>query len=87
MCDELRSRVERYLENARTSFENLGNEAPANINLDNIALEFHQMAVSYYRDAVHFYDNGEYINALAALEYAEGWLDAGRLLGIFKTMR
>ena len=30
------------------------------------------------------YEKGEYANALASLEYAEGWLDAGKRLGIFK---
>ncbi|OYT42086.1 MAG: hypothetical protein B6U86_00985 [Candidatus Altiarchaeales archaeon ex4484_43] len=86
MCEELRSRLEKYLKNAKALFENLETQIPESINrIDEIAPEFHQMAISYYRDAIHFYENGEYINALAALEYAEGWLDAGKRLGILKV--
>ena len=40
------------------------------------------MAMSYYKDAQHFYEKGEYANALAALEYAEGWMDAGKEMGL-----
>ncbi len=77
-------KIEKYLKNVRMSFENLDIQIPEDIKLEEIAPEFHQMAVSYYKDAVHFHENGSYVNALAALEYAEGWLDAGKLLGIFK---
>jgi hypothetical protein len=83
MCDELRSRVEGYLDKAKPSFENLYAHVPKNIELDEIASEFKQMAISYYRDAIHFYESGEYVNSLAALEYAEGWLDAGKKIGVF----
>ena len=83
MCEELKSKVEKYLEKAKTSFENLNIQTPENIEFDKIAPEFRQMAISYYKDAIHFYEEGKYINALAALEYAEGWLDAGKMLGIF----
>jgi len=85
MCDELKSRVEKYLENAKALFENLDIQIPENIKIDEIAPEFRQMAISYYRDSIHFYENGDYINALAALEYAEGWLDAGKRLRILKV--
>ncbi|MBM3309121.1 MAG: DUF357 domain-containing protein, partial [Candidatus Altiarchaeales archaeon] len=43
-----------------------------------------EMALGYYNDAKHFHKKGEYANALAALEYAEGWLDAGKRLGVFQ---
>ena len=42
------------------------------------------MAEGYYSDALHFNEGGEFANALAALEYAEGWLDAGKRMGLFK---
>ena len=48
---------------------------------------FHEMAMSYYQDALSFYEQGNYINSLAALEYAEGWLDAGAALGVFDVER
>ena len=87
MEQELKLRVEKYLKNAEAMFEELELLAPDKIDNKNIAQEFHQMAFSYYNDAKHFYENRDYINALATLEYAEGWLDAGKLIGIFKRRK
>ena len=84
MESKIKSKVEKYLKNAEGMFENLEIEVPKEINLEKVSKEFMEMALSYYKDAKHFYSKKEYENALAALEYAEGWLDAGKMLGIFK---
>lgn len=84
MNSELKAKVDEYLEKAKDMFENLEIRDAGNLDMEKIKKEFQEMALSYYRDAKHFYEKGEYINALAALEYAEGWLDAGEALGIFK---
>jgi hypothetical protein len=84
MADELKARLEKYLAKARPLFEDLSIARPANIDIDKVSLEFLEMALAYYKDALHFYENGNYVNALAALEYAEGWMDAGKRLGIFR---
>ena len=85
MSDELKAKLEKYLSKAKPRFEGLTEEKPASIDLEKATEEFRTMALAYYSDAKHFYDNSDYLNALAALEYAEGWLDAGRALGIFKN--
>ncbi len=80
MCRECEDKVKKYLKNARPWFENLkiqGKESDE-------AKHFYEMATSYYKDALHFYEKNEYANSLAALEYAEGWLDAGCAIGFFK---
>lgn len=41
------------------------------------------MARAYYEDAKHFRDKGEFDKALANVNYAHGWLDAGARLGLF----
>lgn len=46
-------------------------------------LDFLDMIERYVSDAHHFEDNGDWINAFAALNYAHGWLDSGARLGIF----
>lgn len=81
---ELRERVEGYLKKAGPLFEGLEDRNPGVVDLNKIKKEFREMALGYYSDARHFYSKGEYVNALASLEYAEGWLDAGKKLGIFK---
>ena len=85
MSSELQAKLEKYLNKARPRFEGLEEEEPGAVDLGRVREEFRTMALAYYSDARHFYGNGDYLNALAALEYAEGWLDAGRALGIFKN--
>jgi hypothetical protein len=41
------------------------------------------MAVSYFEDAEHFKQKGDYVNAFACVNYAHGWLDCGARLGLF----
>jgi hypothetical protein len=45
--------------------------------------DFLDMIKRYIKDAKHFRENGDLVNAFAALNYAHGWLDAGARLGIF----
>ena len=45
---------------------------PKNIDLEKTAEEFKDMALNYYRDSLHFYENDEYANALGALEVCGG---------------
>jgi hypothetical protein len=82
--NEFKAKVEGYLQKAKPLFENLEDANPENLNLPKLRKEFREMAMGYYNDALHFHAKGEYANALASLEYAEGWLDAGKRLGIFK---
>ena len=41
------------------------------------------MARAYASDAKHFRQTGELEKALANINYAHGWLDAGARLGLF----
>ena len=49
------------------------------------AQDFLNMATSYYSDAKHFKEQGEWLLAFGALNYAHGWLDAGARSGLFKV--
>jgi len=49
------------------------------------AEDFFDMASRYFRDAKHFYEKDDYVNAFAALNYAHGWLDAGARIRLFKV--
>ena len=53
------------------------------IDIKRAAEDFLDMAQRYFSDAKHFRDNGDYVNAFAAVNYAHGWLDAGARLGLF----
>lgn len=49
------------------------------------ANDFLDMASRYYSDAGHFKEQGNWVLAFGALNYAHGWLDAGARIGLFKV--
>ncbi len=57
--------------------------APERSHLRKVAEDFLGMARAYYEDAKHFRDKGDLEKALANVNYAHGWLDAGARLGLF----
>jgi len=79
MEDEIKERAEKYLNKAKALFENLkltGNTKESK--------KFYEMAMNYYNDAIYFYNNKNFIGAIIALEYAEGWMDAGKFIGFLE---
>ena len=56
---------------------------PAKSHLRKIAEDFLSMGRAYCEDAKHFRDKGELEKALANINYAHGWLDAGARIGLF----
>ncbi len=82
---KFKQKMEKYLNNAKPLFDNLNIQIPKSVDLEKVAKEFLEMALAYYNDSIHFHNKCEYANALGALEYAEGWLDAGKALGIFNA--
>jgi len=74
--EDLKAKVDKYLERGKPLFDNLKKKDDPN------AEKLYDMAMRYYSDSKHFYDKGEYLNALTALEYAEGWMDAGKEIGL-----
>ena len=55
------------------------------LNSDEVAKDFLDMAKRYYEDANYFLKKGDKLTALAAVAYAHAWLDAGARLKIFKV--
>ena len=45
------------------------------------------MAQRYYSDAKHYKEKGDFVTAVAAVNYAHGWLDCGARLGILKVQK
>ena len=76
--DELRQKLKRYMENARPSMESIK-------ALNEGGEKAKDTAQRYFKDAEYFMKNEEYVNAFAALEYAEGWLDCAVVLGCVKS--
>src|SRR3989442_10459108 len=56
---------------------------PPRSHLRKVAEDFLGMARAYFEDARHFRERGELEKALANVNYAHGWLDAGARIGLF----
>ena len=56
---------------------------PRRSHLRKVAEDFLTMARAYSEDAKHFREQGDLDKALANINYAHGWLDAGARVGLF----
>lgn len=76
-------RIEKYLNITKRALDKIKIAAPERSFNRRLADSFMEMAVSYYKDAVHFRDTGDVVTAFAAVNYAHGWLDCGARIGLF----
>ncbi|MBD3262545.1 MAG: DUF357 domain-containing protein [Candidatus Altiarchaeales archaeon] len=76
---DLEEKLKKYLDKARPRFTSV-EKTEDSLKADKLI----SSALNYFSDANHFFEEGNYVNALAALEYAEGWLDAGCELGFLE---
>lgn len=79
----LRDLVERDISLTERAIAKVKVAPPSRSHLRKVAEDFLTMARAYYEDAKHFRDNGELDKALANINYAHGWLDAGARIGLF----
>ena len=47
------------------------------------AKTYFEMSKNYLSDAKHFKQEGNWVNAFAAVNYSHAWLDAGAISGLF----
>jgi hypothetical protein len=77
-------RIEKYIVITQGSLERLNILPEAGTELRAKAEEFLEMAEAYYKDALHFMDNGDIVNAYGCINYSQGWIDAGVRIGLFR---
>jgi len=78
-----KEKIGRYLSITKEALAKLKVSAPERSFGRKMADDFLNMATSYYNDAVHFNDDGDLVNAFAAVNYAHGWIDCGARIGLF----
>lgn len=76
-------KLNKYFDVTGRALKKLKQIIPQKTHLDKISKDYLNMAQNYYKDAGHFKEKGDWINAFAALNYAHGWLDAGARLGLW----
>ena len=77
------AKIDRYLDITHRALEKLKIAAPDRSYNRRLADDFLNMATSYYNDAKHFREEGDFVTAFAAVNYAHGWLDCGARIGLF----
>ena len=78
-----KDKLDKYFSVTMHALEEAKN-SPENVEInDSTRKQFIDTVDRYLKDARHFADNADFVNAFAALNYAHGWLDAGAKLGIF----
>ncbi|MDG6220182.1 MAG: DUF357 domain-containing protein [Candidatus Thermoplasmatota archaeon] len=75
--------IQRYLEITKKALDKIAIAPPSPSFHRRMAEDFFNMAMSYYKDAVHFRDGGDWVNSFACINYAHGWLDCGARMGLF----
>jgi len=78
MDESLAERLSRYFDKAGLKFSSVK-------VLEESGRDVWDAARNYFNDAAHFREDGDLVSALAALEYAEGLVDAGRMLGLISA--
>ena len=82
---DLRARVDRDVALTETALTRVKLAPPPRSHLRKVAEDFLGMARAYFDDARHFRERGELEKALANVNYAHGWLDAGARIGLFEV--
>lgn len=77
------AKINKYLDITKKALEKLRIVAPERSFSKRMADDFLNMALSYYNDAKHFCENGDFVNAFAAVNYAHGWIDCGARIGLW----
>jgi len=78
-------KLDKYEDVTKRALEKAKIIIPKNTHLHKIAEDFYDMAERYYKDALFFRENNDFVNAFASLNYAHGWLDAGARIGLFEV--
>lgn len=84
MNDKITSKkLEKYFQLTQEALSKVKIKTPKNVDLKKVAELFLDTAQRYCDDALYFRKKGDVVTAFAAINYAHGWLDAGKRLGIF----
>ena len=77
------AKIDRYLDITKRALDKLKVVTPERSFSKRLADDFLNMAMSYYNDAKHFREEGDFVTAFAAVNYAHGWIDCGARIGLW----
>ena len=76
-------KITKYLDITDRAIKKVKIAEKKDINWENSAKDFLDMASRYLSDAHYYYKKKDFVTAFASVNYAHGWLDAGARLGLF----
>ena len=76
-------KIDRYLDITRRALEKIKVVTPDRSFSKRLADDFLTMVTSYYNDAKYYREQGDFVTAFAAVNYAHGWLDCGARIGLW----
>lgn len=76
-------KIDRYLSITKKALDKLKVVTPERSFSKKLADDFLNMATSYYNDAKHFREKGDFVTAFASINYAHGWIDCGARIGLW----
>ncbi len=77
-------RLEKEFKRTKEALESIEVALEKNDKHYQDALHFIDTAQRYYKDAIYFKEKNDKASAFGALNYAFGWLDAGKKAGFFR---
>ena len=80
-------RLEREFNVTKKALDSIIIKINKNDKLYANALHFLDTATRYYKDAEYFRQKGDKASAFGALNYAFGWIDAGKNIGLFEEKK
>jgi hypothetical protein len=87
MAADLTEKATRYRRLLREALDDAQKVSQEDPKLSKAADEYREMAECYYTDGLHFFEEGDLVNALVCFSYGHAWLDAGVRLGVFRVTR
>ncbi|MCL4314322.1 MAG: DUF357 domain-containing protein [Candidatus Thermoplasmatota archaeon] len=82
MNHDLKEICTRYLAMADSAIEKVREYGPKDSFIETISRDYMKMITGYISDAHFFFEKGDYVRCLSAVNYAYGWIDAGARFGI-----
>ena len=76
-------KLDKYFSVTKRALDKIEVCVPKRSHMFSVAEDMLDMARRYYEDASYFKNQGDYVTAFAALNYAHGWLDSGARIGVF----
>jgi hypothetical protein len=78
-----KEKLEKYFQISKQALQEIKNNISEGREKE--AKEIIEMVECYVKDAKFFEEKSDYVNCLASLSYAYGWIDCGARLKVFKV--